>query len=179
MAGGLYRPQLLELIAAVRHDPRFELHISRAGTGALLVTLPFHASQRRHLRTHFPSKLIEYTNHNRPIVVWGPASSSTARWASSTYLPALHCDLRDPTSMLDQLADWLAERASQPSQELDRRPQPPFDPEQIHSCFEESLTAVLERQQRPRGQRRAWGAETARAPSRAQLGTHQALPLML
>ncbi len=43
---------------------------------ALVLVLSFEPCHRRHLATHFPSKLVEYANRGRPILIWGPPWSS-------------------------------------------------------------------------------------------------------
>jgi hypothetical protein len=110
-AGGLYQPLLIALIKAIRNDPRFQLRISGSDTETLprgnpgegievlgflngeaweksfkeadllLVVLSFDTRSRRLLRTHFPSKLVEYAIRGRPILIWGPEESSAVQWA--------------------------------------------------------------------------------------------------
>ena len=57
----------------------------RAGATAhaLFLTALFQAQDRAHESTLFPSKLADYTAIGLPILVWGPAYSSAARWASA------------------------------------------------------------------------------------------------
>ncbi|QPN65920.1 glycosyltransferase [Synechococcus sp. CBW1006] len=111
LCGGFYKPLLQQLIDAVAADPRFGLHLSGPGSeglrwsdgnsrlrrsgflhgpawqqafdeaDALVLVLSFERRHRRHLATHFPSKLVEYANRGRPILIWGPPWSSAVQWA--------------------------------------------------------------------------------------------------
>ncbi len=110
LCGGLYRPLLQQLVEAVASDSRFALHLSGPGhdeltlpadhprlrssgllhggvwqqafdeADALVLVLSFERRHRRHLSTHFPSKLVEYANRGRPILIWGPPWSSAVAW---------------------------------------------------------------------------------------------------
>jgi len=48
---------------------------------ALLLNASFNPAERDAIATLFPSKLADYTAIGLPVVVWGPAYSSAARWA--------------------------------------------------------------------------------------------------
>lgn len=73
---------------------------------ALLVIMPFAPRHRRFAELSFPSKLTEYTSFRRPIVVWGPAYSSAARWAKE-HRCALLVDDPDPAVLLRALTQLL------------------------------------------------------------------------
>jgi hypothetical protein len=49
----------------------------------LVVTASFYPEDRYNETTLFPSKMADYTAVGLPIIVWGPPSSSIARWASA------------------------------------------------------------------------------------------------
>jgi hypothetical protein len=53
-----------------------------ATSRALFLPASFDPDDRRDVSTLFPSKLADYTGIGLPIVVWGPAYSSAARWAA-------------------------------------------------------------------------------------------------
>ena len=55
-----------------------------AAADVAIVVLPFETVRTRHLRTHFPSKLIEYCALGRPALVWGPPGCSSIEWAERT-----------------------------------------------------------------------------------------------
>jgi hypothetical protein len=53
-----------------------------ATANLLLLTASFDPADRVHESTLFPSKTADYTAVGLPILVWGPAYSSAARWAA-------------------------------------------------------------------------------------------------
>jgi glycosyltransferase involved in cell wall biosynthesis len=50
-------------------------------TDVFLVTMSFDPLLRRRMQTSFPSKLLEYTQFGKPIVIWGPEYCSAVQWA--------------------------------------------------------------------------------------------------
>ena len=46
-----------------------------------LVVMSFDPKLRRRMRTSFPSKLVEFAQFHRPIVIWGPDYCSAVQWA--------------------------------------------------------------------------------------------------
>jgi hypothetical protein len=71
---------------------------SRLGSTAhaLVVTASFDPADRTHESTLFPSKLADYTGVGLPLIVWGPAYSSAARWAAENPGAALLFAAPDP-----------------------------------------------------------------------------------
>jgi len=151
LCGGLYQPLLQQLIDAVSADPRFALHVSgsssdslripeantrlrRSGflegaawqqafdeADALLLVLSFEHRHRRHLATHFPSKLVEYVNRGRPIVIWGPAWSSAVLWGAGR--DSLLCvSEQAPSNFLLATSRWLGEQPATTSIPIDLLP---------------------------------------------------------
>lgn len=136
LCGGLYRPLLQQLIEAVAADPRFALHLSGSGAeelqlpdpagrlrcsgflegdawqrafdeaDALVLVLSFERRHRRHLATHFPSKLVEYANRGRPIVIWGPAWSSAVQWGMNQKDVLTHTT-SSAARLLHAMEEWL------------------------------------------------------------------------
>lgn len=137
LCGGLYQALLQQLIDAVAVDPRFALHVSGPGSDslrlpegnprlrrsgflegaawqqafdeadALVLVLSFARRHRRHLATHFPSKLVEYANRGRPIVIWGPPWSSAVQWGSQEHNQALIHGSESSSALLDSIERWL------------------------------------------------------------------------
>ena len=137
LCGGLYQPLLQQLIDAVAADPRFALHISGPGSDslrlpaanprlrrsgflegaawqqafdeadALVLVLSFERRHRRHLATHFPSKLVEYANRGRPIVIWGPAWSSAVQWGDTQPHVLIHTFMSS-ISLVNVISHWLS-----------------------------------------------------------------------
>jgi hypothetical protein len=70
--------------AHVRRVGFFPAHemAERVAASAHLLYLPasFHERERVDVSTLFPSKLADYTAVGLPVLVWGPAYSSAARW---------------------------------------------------------------------------------------------------
>jgi glycosyltransferase involved in cell wall biosynthesis len=52
-----------------------------ATADAFLVTMRFEPHYRRYMETSFPSKMINYAQFHKPIVIWGPDYCSAVRWA--------------------------------------------------------------------------------------------------
>lgn len=60
--------------------PRSELESWFSSADVFLTTMTFDPRLRRRMTTSFPSKLIEYAQFGKPLVVWGPGYSSAVRW---------------------------------------------------------------------------------------------------
>ena len=60
---------------------RAELDAWLASADAFLVPMVFDPEMRRRMETSFPSKLVEFAQFGKPIVVWGPEYCSAVRWA--------------------------------------------------------------------------------------------------
>lgn len=165
--GGLYHPLLQQLINAVEQDERFQLHLSGSAQDSLIVplhqqriccsgfmegaawqqafdtadalvlVLSFEARHYRHLATHFPSKLVEYANRGRPIVIWGPPWSSAVQWAQGQ--TSVLC-VSDPSAerLLNSIDNWL------PQQPLQGVP-PRFSSCKIAQDFEIAIQEIVDR----------------------------------
>jgi len=70
---------------------------------ALFLTASFDEKDRTHERTLFPSKLADYTGIGLPILIWGPAYSSAARWARDNPAAALLFTDPDPKPVADAM----------------------------------------------------------------------------
>jgi len=62
--------------------PRSELEEWLESAGAFLIPMVFDPSMRRRMETSFPSKLVEFAQFGKPLVVWGPGYCSAVEWAS-------------------------------------------------------------------------------------------------
>ncbi|HYW21515.1 MAG TPA: glycosyltransferase [Nodularia sp. (in: cyanobacteria)] len=62
--------------------PREELNQWLAAADVFLVTMSFDQALRRRMETSFPSKLPEYAQFGKPLVIWGPDYCSAIRWGS-------------------------------------------------------------------------------------------------
>ena len=61
--------------------PRHELNAWLASADAFLIPMVFDPTIRRRMETSFPSKLIEFAQFGKPLVIWGPEYCSAIRWA--------------------------------------------------------------------------------------------------
>jgi glycosyltransferase involved in cell wall biosynthesis len=61
--------------------PRDELNAWLQSADAFLVPMVFDEKYRRRMETSFPSKLIEFGQLGKPLIVWGPDYSSAISWA--------------------------------------------------------------------------------------------------
>jgi hypothetical protein len=153
---------LQQLIHAVAEDPRFAMHCSGEGhqdlllpstewrlsssgfldgeawqqvfneADALVVVLSFERRHQRHLATHFPSKLVEYANRGRSIVIWGPPWSSAVQWGQGKAQVLIHTTA-DAPNLLEAIESWL------PLQPARIPPDSALSAAQIASQFEQAL----------------------------------------
>jgi len=61
--------------------PRHELDRWLADADAFLVPMVFEPKMRRRMQTSFPSKLVEFAQLGKPLIIWGPKDCSAAQWA--------------------------------------------------------------------------------------------------
>ncbi|MEI6701909.1 MAG: hypothetical protein WCL71_00055, partial [Deltaproteobacteria bacterium] len=66
--------------AACRHAVEDWLHTA----DAFLVPMSFLPSMKRRMETSYPSKLTEYAQYGKPIIIWGPEYCSGVAWAKNT-----------------------------------------------------------------------------------------------
>jgi glycosyltransferase involved in cell wall biosynthesis len=64
----------------LKFAPRPELDSWLRSVHAFLIPMVFEEKHRRRMMTSFPSKLIEFAQFGRPIIVWGPDYSSVVQW---------------------------------------------------------------------------------------------------
>ena len=81
-------------------------------SSALLVTISFDPKNRRWAETSFPSKLVEYSQYTKPVVIWGPEYCSAVRWARK-YQSALVVT----SSLAQDLVKAIQELATQPEEQ--------------------------------------------------------------
>jgi glycosyltransferase involved in cell wall biosynthesis len=60
--------------------PRDELDSWLQSADAFLIPMVFEEKYRRRMETSFPSKLIEFAQFGKPLVVWGPEYCSAVKW---------------------------------------------------------------------------------------------------
>jgi glycosyltransferase involved in cell wall biosynthesis len=124
--------------------PRHELEAWLASADAFLIPMVFDPSIRRRMETSFPSKLIEFAQFGKPLIIWGPEYCSAIRWARegdkaicvtdpapSAVIAALK-SLRADTTKLK----YFTERAAMAANTE-------FSPKLIHAQFMAALQATL------------------------------------
>lgn len=60
--------------------PRSELDAWLQSADAFLIPMVFEEKYRRRMETSFPSKLIEFAQFGKPLIVWGPEYCSAVKW---------------------------------------------------------------------------------------------------
>lgn len=126
--------------------PRQEFDAWLQAADAFLVPMVFDPVMRRRMETSFPSKLIEFAQFGKPLVVWGPAYCSAVRWAKQSNA-ALCVTERDPEHLanaLQRLARSAEDctRLATASQAAAHRE---FDPKIIQEKFLSILQKVLKK----------------------------------
>jgi glycosyltransferase involved in cell wall biosynthesis len=61
-------------------SPRAELEDWLATADAFLIPMVFEHAMRRRMEASFPSKLIEFTQFGKPLIIWGPEYCAAIRW---------------------------------------------------------------------------------------------------
>lgn len=125
--------------------PREELNQWLAEADAFLVVMSFDPALRRRMETSFPSKLPEYTQFGKPIIIWGPEYCSAIKWGLDGDRAVCITDKNPKT-----LATALENLQQQPnllkhySQEAKFASQNEFNPVIIQNQFLESMQNILQ-----------------------------------
>ena len=82
-----------------------------ATADALFLSASFEANHRTDASTLFPSKLADYTAIGLPILIWGPAYSSAARWSIENPGAAVLVATPDSAALERELQRLLADEA--------------------------------------------------------------------
>jgi glycosyltransferase involved in cell wall biosynthesis len=90
--------------------PRSELDAWLQSADAFLIPMVFDQKFRRRMETSFPSKLIEFAQFGKPLIVWGPEYCSAVQW-SRVLSSALCIASQKPRDLVESL-EILAESAS-------------------------------------------------------------------
>jgi glycosyltransferase involved in cell wall biosynthesis len=114
---------------------------------ALLVAMSFNPRDQMRMQTSFPSKIVEYCQFGKPIIIWGPDYSSAVQWGHK------HQSALVVTSPLAQdLVKSLQALATQPQEQkrLGNRAlemaREMFNPEKIQQQFLKSLYQLVKLQ---------------------------------
>lgn len=123
----------------VDHYERFLLN-----NDLLIVIMSFDDADKIRARTSFPSKILEYCQTDRPILVWGPSYSSAVKWARETGGGAT-VDTRDPLSVILKIREIVNDpaRCRKMAEASQRAAAKEFDPDRIHRGFEDALFSLV------------------------------------
>ncbi len=124
--------------------PRHELDAWLASADAFLIPMVFDPSIRRRMETSFPSKLLEFAQFGKPLIIWGPEYCSAIRWAMEGDKALCVTDPapRAVLAALEQLhtdkalSTYLAERTTVAANAE-------FNPKRIEAQFTAILQTVL------------------------------------
>jgi glycosyltransferase involved in cell wall biosynthesis len=111
---------------------------------AFLVPMVFDPAMRRRMETSFPSKLPEFTQFGKPIIIWGPEYCSAVQWARQGQRALCVTD-PDPTALRRALERLAASPAEQERFALSARvaAQGDFNPERIQAQFLSALRKAV------------------------------------
>lgn len=125
--------------------PREEFGSWLQDADAHLVVMSFASQDRKRMETSFPSKLLEFAQYERPLVIWGPEYCSAVRWATERNSGLCITDA-DPKSLVAAV-----EKLSQSPYEISRlalaaknAANGDFEPTAIQLKFRELLEIALQ-----------------------------------
>jgi hypothetical protein len=140
---------LKEMAAAgLYHEfaPRPELEKWLEEADAFLIAMSFEPAMRQMMMTCFPSKLLEFAQFAKPLVIWGPEYSTAIRWGRENDR-ALCVKERNPHALKDALVKLSRQREEQrrlAKQALEAA-QTEFDHVTIHETFLRAIEKVIQR----------------------------------
>jgi glycosyltransferase involved in cell wall biosynthesis len=112
---------------------------------AFLVVMSFTESQKRFVRTSFPSKILEYAAYGKPIIAWGPENCSAIQFLQK-HQAGVTITSPDPVAVIRS----FSELAQHPARQLQLSKAAHelafsiFDPQVIHQQFLNSVYQVLQ-----------------------------------
>jgi glycosyltransferase involved in cell wall biosynthesis len=124
--------------------PREAFDAWLASVDACLVTMSFAPELKRRMETSFPSKLCEYAQFGRPIVVWGPSYCSAVKWAREGNR-ALWVEDPSPRAVIDALQQLRSSPGERKrlAESACTAAQTEFSPDRIQAQFVGALTAAV------------------------------------
>jgi len=130
------RKEMTERGLLLPYAEREEFNSWLESADAFLITQSFDGNDARLMQTNFPSKLVEFAQFGKPLVVWGPAEASAAVWAEESG-QALVVDQEDPKCLREALEKLSNDKAEQDRLASGAKVAAagPFKPERIQSDF--------------------------------------------
>lgn len=123
--------------------PRSELDAWLQSADAFLVPMVFDTKYRRRMETSFPSKLIEFAQFGKPLIVWGPKYCSAVQCGKQNE-NALCVTISDSNKLLFEL-DFLSKTASEQEKwamNVRRAAKEEFKPSRIQNIFLSNLISL-------------------------------------
>ncbi|WP_199309764.1 glycosyltransferase [Synechocystis sp. FACHB-383] len=123
--------------------PRDELNDWLASADAFLVTMSFDPALRRRMETSFPSKLPEYAQFGKPIIIWGPEYCSAVKWGLDSDRALVITD-KNPTSVVFALEKLQCspEKQQYYAQQARMAADKEFNPLKIQIQFQEKIQSL-------------------------------------
>ena len=170
---GIYGPMMQELCAFIQNYPKLNLKLfgppldwpefmvqqvksaqiyggfvsnlrdELKKANALLVAMSFNPRDQMRMQTSFPSKIVDYCQFGKPIIIWGPDYSSAVHWGRKhqSALVVTSPVAQDLVNAIQKLANQtqeqkrLANKALQMAQKM-------FNPEKIQQQFVNSIYQI-------------------------------------
>ena len=130
---GLFLPYVL----------RSELDAWLDSADGFLITQTFEEKDKRLMQTNFPSKLVEFSQLGKPLIVWGPAEASSVMWARDRG-HGLVVDEKNPERLRQALETLYENTVEQERLSASARDAAVkcFDPKRIQSEFMMALKEI-------------------------------------
>lgn len=124
--------------------PRGELDTWFDEADAVVIPMVFEETFKRRMETSFPSKLVEFAQFGKPIIIWGPNYCSASRWARERS-SALCVHDRNPESVVKAIKTLRQspdeyERLSVAAREAAANE---FSPSEIQGQFKTIMKSVI------------------------------------
>ena len=118
---------------------------------AFLITQSFDEKNDRLMETNFPSKLVEYAQYGKPLILWGPAKATGPQWARNTG-QGLVVDEENPDHLRIVLERLCNDRDEQKglSSAAGSAAELEFEPKRIQAEFLCHLNALVSKTNRKR-----------------------------
>jgi glycosyltransferase involved in cell wall biosynthesis len=125
------------------HVPRSELDVWLDSADGFLITQTFEEKDKRLMQTNFPSKLVEFSQLGKPLIVWGPAEASSVMWAMESG-QGMVIDEKNPERLRQALETLYENTVEQERLSASARDAAAkcFDPKRIQSEFMMSLKEI-------------------------------------
>lgn len=125
--------------------PRKELEAWLLTGDFYLVSMSFDPNLKRRMETSFPSKLLEYVQFGKPLIIWGPEYCSAIKWAESGKR-AVCVTNSDPEALKVALRELVdsPEEQYRLATEAKTVAQNDFNPNKIHNNFEDLLKKLIQ-----------------------------------